>query len=166
MKLTLERLAGYLPYGLKVWHTDWDCELIMNATGSGSNNLSIEDVAEYAKPILRPLSDLIKVIVYDGYSLVPVARLLDISISMNWSSTSYLSFDHGKNEYWTYFKNNKPSSVFGYNEQNKCFYMHDSNGDKKSVKNQKELFDFLHELHFDIHGLIENNLAIDINNLK
>jgi len=55
--LELKHLAPYLPYGLKVWHIIWGSELIMNATGEGSDYLSIDDVFEYAKPILTPLSN-------------------------------------------------------------------------------------------------------------
>lgn len=58
--LDFRHLAPYLPYGLKVMHTDWNAQLTMTITGSGNNDLSIEDVAEYAKPILRPMSDLIQ----------------------------------------------------------------------------------------------------------
>lgn len=170
-KLKLEHLAGYLPYGLKLsCNTTYKVYDLIGLNKSEAFILEPYNCGWYCvsnfKPILRPLSDLIEVIQYDGYSVVPIARLLDIAISMNWSSTSYLSFDHGKNEYWTYFKGNKPSSIFGYNSEHKYFYLHDNNGNKESVKNHKELFDFLHELHFDIYGLIEKGLAIDIKTLN
>jgi hypothetical protein len=58
MKLELEHLSAYLPYGLKVKH---ECNIIMLMTCERKQGdfLSIESVIHgYGKPILRPLSDL------------------------------------------------------------------------------------------------------------
>lgn len=59
-ELKTEDIVGYLPYGLKLWHKEWKEELIMDYCGNGSNTLSIEDVCEYAYPILIPLHSLTK----------------------------------------------------------------------------------------------------------
>ena len=57
----------YLGTGLNIRHNDGD-DLIMNATGSGSNFISIDDVEEYGKPLLRSLDSLTKPITVKGYN--------------------------------------------------------------------------------------------------
>jgi hypothetical protein len=79
--LTIEHLAAYLPYELRVQLTDsdylskhskWDGSLIM----SGENiNLFINT---QAKPVLRPLSDLTREITHNGEKFVPLVRLADM----------------------------------------------------------------------------------------
>ena len=71
----------YLGTGLEIRHNDGD-DLIMNATGSGSNFISIDDVEEYGKPLLRSLDSLTKPITVKGYNdgkeFVPVNKLKHI----------------------------------------------------------------------------------------
>lgn len=143
-KLTLEHLAGYLPYGLKVWHTDWNCELTMNATGSGSDNLSIEDVPEYAKPILRPLSDMTKLINY-GLSSCIFIELFEIGDTDGF----IYEFDHGNIKLLKQI-----ASISLHNSANDINYL------------PYPVVQMMREYHFDTHGLIEKGLAIDINTLK
>lgn len=50
-KLTLEQLASYLPYGLKIFN----CDIVMN--GSMCELLSSQNYSN-RKPILNPMSDL------------------------------------------------------------------------------------------------------------
>lgn len=57
----------YLGTGLEIRHNDGD-DLIMNATGSGSNFISIDDIEEYGKPLLRSLDSLTKPITVKGYN--------------------------------------------------------------------------------------------------
>ena len=57
----------YLGTGLVIRHNDGD-DLIMNATGSGSNFISIDDIEEYGKPLLRSLDSLTKPITVKGYN--------------------------------------------------------------------------------------------------
>lgn len=129
MKLQLKHLAGYLPYGLELWHNQWKEILIMDCAGSNCDTLSIEDVNEYAKPILRPLSDLTKEIEVNGEKFIPKDVLDETHIS-NWS--------YGK-----------ITEVDAEMLQNAPFWF-----------TQKFL-----EWHFDIYGLIEKGLAIDINTM-
>lgn len=137
-QLELKHVAPYLPYGLRLWHIDGECQIEMNATGSGSDCLSIEDLEMYAKPILRPLSDLFKLIDWD--------------------------------------KNNDPY-MLGYKygiekvtEDGKLIYAEEYYADYcASPKCYIDITSFnwwLFEYHFDIFGLIEQGLAIDINTLK
>ena len=114
MKLELKHLAGYLPYGLKVLHNDFKNHILtMDSCGSESDSLSIEDIEEYARPILHPLSDL---------------------------SNKYVS-----------------QSIL--DRINEC-----SSKDIKEALNYNSIT-YLLQIHFDIYGLIENGLAIDINTL-
>ena len=68
----------YLGTGLVIRHNDGD-DLIMNATGSGSNFISIDDIEEYGKPLLRSLDSLTKPITVKGYndenSFVPAIEI-------------------------------------------------------------------------------------------
>ena len=80
MKIKFKDIAQYyLGTGLEIRHNDGD-DLIMNATGSGSNFISIDDVEEYGKPLLRSLDSLTKPITVIGYNegkeFVPIYHLL------------------------------------------------------------------------------------------
>ena len=57
----------YLGTELVIRHNDGD-DLIMNATGSGSNSISIDEIEEYGKPLLRSLDSLTKPITVKGYN--------------------------------------------------------------------------------------------------
>lgn len=126
MKLELKHLAGYLPYGLKIYacYNEYVLELEEDCNSEG---ISVRETIENKhKPILRPLSDLTKHC--DDLGFVPMDKLAEIaevvclqySIEFFETSTKYL-----------------PNWII----------------------------EKLLEWHFDIHGLIENNLAIDINTL-
>lgn len=132
MKLELKHLAGYLPYRLELWHNQWKEILIMDCAGSNCDTLSIEDVSEYAKPILRPLSELTKEIEVNGEKFVPIERFNKIR---KWEGSPLAMTEH---------------IVHNVKEHNLPTWI-----------TQKLL-----EWHFDIYGLIEKGLAIDINTLK
>ena len=119
MKLELKHLAGYLPYGLKMY--DQKTTGIRELKGFTSKWKASSDL----KPILRPLSDLTKFCEVLGF--VPIERLDDLE-----SDVCSYSLD--------YYINHTKRLPF--------------------YRVQKLL-----EWHFDIHNLIENNLAIDINTL-
>lgn len=74
MKLELKHLLGYLPYKLKIYNTKIEV-LEMDCCGTKPHTLSIEDVPYYAKPALRPLSDLAKEIEINGEKFVPYDKL-------------------------------------------------------------------------------------------
>lgn len=63
----LKKLTPYLPYGLQVYH-EAGTILTMDAAGSAGSTLSIIDVPEFAKPLVRPL-DFTKEIQHDGVKL-------------------------------------------------------------------------------------------------
>jgi len=139
--LTLEHLAPYLPYGLKVKVEDYKCDyvgrefdevigfhqwdksgLLWSVLTEGGAKPSLNRV----KPILRPLSDLTKEIEVDGEKFVPLNKLR-------------LDFDL------------------------------DFDAEERSFVNMFEILEDYNKLlkwHFDVHGLIPKNLAIDINTLE
>ena len=78
MKLTLQHLAPYLPYQLKVKHQS---SLIMEMTAERVKGdfLSIESVLDgVGMPLLRNLSDLTKEIEVNGERFVPIERLMEL----------------------------------------------------------------------------------------
>lgn len=97
-------------------------------------------------PILRPLSDLTKEIEVNGEKFVP----------MEWLSKfigAVEPCDQIKQTFWiTQSGNNNEGGILSFGAL--CKHI-----------DQFELFQKLLEWHFDIYGLIENNLAIDINTL-
>ena len=155
MKLELKHLAGYLPYGLKITKEDWGKIFKMDNDGTTLNCIGIDYILNVnAKPILRPLLDLTKEIEVNREKFVPYIELAK-----------------------------KYAEISGYNEdirifRNKCYCYSESseiefrfNGrdfilNGKLVNAQHHLFLKLHEWHFDIYGLIEKGLAIDINTIN
>jgi hypothetical protein len=124
MKLEIKHLAPYLPYSLKGNYEV--SEVVPSAKYELRNkelrNDNIDFFLSYAKPILRPISDLTKEIEVNGEKFVPI----------DWIKKNYIRETMGLNiATWSY----------------------------RTVEK-------LAEWHFDIFGLIENGLAVDINTLK
>lgn len=153
MKLTLEHLAGYLPYGLKGVDYFQGHTLIRDITVN--NVMSIVDGDTKLKPILRPLSDLTKEIEVNGEKFVPMKRLKNGGTDLNeyrfieWKGYSAIDNEEHETCYC-------PETMSFYQ-----FYM----GDSRMCSNQYEKMQLLLSWHFDIHGLIDQGLAIDINTL-
>ncbi len=153
MKLELKHLAPYLPYGLKAQAPkNGKIILLKGMYGNTLDFLDEEDghytySLDYAKIILRPLSDLTKEIEHNGEKFVPVE-----------------SIDYG------------PCVVLGRFEletEGGTINLFDDDG-KQIAQLGKDFIPFndyniithLLEWHFDVFGLIEAGLAIDINTLK
>lgn len=123
MKLELKHLAGYLPYGLKMY---WEDNQHRPQAAWELKPESVDFVLyNQNKPILRPLSDLTKEIEVNGEKFVPNKNL-------KFGENKLRTINHSKLLNETSF-----SAI------------------------QKLL-----EWHFDIYGLIKNDLAIDINTLQ
>lgn len=163
MELELKHLAAYLPYGLKLLYRD---ESVRDLLYLQTNHTS--DVVHIFKPILRNLSDLTKEIEVNGERFVPIDRIGKMSgvkqlerfecddiVGYGWTE-SYgddgqgyeLSFNTEKMTFgvWADMKDDGGAMLYevgGYNEVQKLL-----------------------EWHFDIYGLIESGLAIDINTLN
>ncbi len=149
-KLEIKHLAGYLPYGLKIRVEDYrndyvgrEFDKVIGLHQWDKSGLLWSVLTEggakpgidKVKPILRPLSDLTKEIEVGGEKFVPLNKLA--------------------------FTNNLKMYQFidgAFYSLNYAKYL--------EIKEMPYIVvEKLLEWHFDIHGLIEKNLAIDINTL-
>ena len=136
MKLELKHLVGYLPYELKG---------IMYYGGCVRENveLGLMDIPVWLngsypiKPILRPLSDLTKEIEVNGEKFVPMKKILK-EVGLNYPQECY-----NQDEAWVLNDGYRALGEFSYRK-----------------------IQLLFEWHFDVFGLIEQGLAIDINTLE
>jgi hypothetical protein len=183
MKLELKHLAPYLPYGLKVKIIDQ----IRNYKINQIRELKIQLFWDFTrterniiKPILRPLSDLTKEIQHNGEKFVPILELRCIEQG-NWDGDEFILdhtqiIDYGvrkgdNNCYWVEWKDGlSQTQSFSFKDRDfSRFWITDRNkfgGISYCILNNRYLlFQKLFEWHFDVFGLLENNLAIDINTL-
>lgn len=192
-KLTLREIAPYLPYGLQFATLNDDTnEYYIDANRyilnfGGLNGVANICMANYSRPlykiILRPLSDLTKEIEINGKRFTPLIELYRCSNEYNYNEDLDYEFidswgakgnilkvfhNRKKNEYTEFvfsklsFRkdriHSKGSYVFGMN------LPHNIRVNSKLYNNHK-LYNLLYIWHFDIFGLIEKGLAIDINTL-
>lgn len=146
--LKLEHLTPYLPYGLRALFGHDGVRIMTVCTRShvgrnlecGSGNFIY--TYNRVKPILRPLSDLTKEIEHDGEKFVPNVKLKHIRIGIDIYKP--LNLD-------------RPLEI---------------NIETENYSQQIDLYDGylvvqkLIEWHFDVFGLIDKDLAVDINTLK
>jgi len=155
-ELTLDHICPYLPYGLRVIKINHFKIPVAGAYNSIYGNLyfiSSADsnyVADGCKLMLRKM-DLTKAITIDEKEVIPIVELAKIAYPM------YLGmfiFEDG-------ICLNPMGTPFEYVEHSKTFVF---NGN--SIENQYPLFQWLFKHKFDVFGLIELGLAIDINTIK
>jgi len=169
MKLQIKHLAPYLPYKILVGDGRTPFELTRR-------NLS--NVYQYITEIyLRPLSDLTKEIEHNGEKFVPIEWLFNNLVD----ATDVIEFEFGSNETpifqiddgWNHCMSLK--NDYGYilclsfDSNTKSFMLGIESRPGVEwcmISNQYEMFQKLFEWHFDLFGLIENNLAIDINTIR
>ncbi|MDR2274324.1 MAG: hypothetical protein LBF27_25680 [Sphingobacterium sp.] len=179
--LTLEHLAPYLPYGLKVVSkiNNYSYTLL----GACKDEILIQDdlngwyATNIFKPILRPLSELTKEIEHNGVSFLPLLLLAKVEDYQN----NYLDddesgipiigkdvsdFDMGSMTYAHTYR-------FRFDEELKLFVVDllDEDGSmiSEAINIATRNFDLikkLYEWHFDVFGLIDQGLAIDINSIE
>jgi hypothetical protein len=163
-KLELKDICGYLPHDLCA-----EIELIdemkvylinMLTTGISIGLIPIErKMIGFAKrdicditPILLPVSDLYKTITHNGKEIVPIVELAKIAYpNVNW-----------------YLVKGGAECDTGYDFIKFSFVRNSfskSNGGAAN-QDQVQLFDYLHELKIDYRGLIDADLAIDVNTLE
>jgi len=156
-KLTLEHIAPYLPYGLKV-HTGFDIRTMVDeitSVNQVNNSLLIQFVtSKQCKPILRKM-DLAKTITIDEKEVTPILELANICSG---------SYD------WTLFcgKAVRGRDVISkeiFNYENGDFYFYDKI-EQYHVNNQLALFKWLYANKFDVEGLIDSGLAVDVETLE
>lgn len=143
MKLELKHLAPYLPYELQLYGASdiWimhslGIEEICLVGGFNTQTLSFDDCLTDYSPILRPLSDLTQEIEHNGEKFVPMQKLRELF-------------------------GGRPISFDGM-----CFYTRIEDSCVRSQQDvvplhfsQYDAFQKLFEWHFDVFGLLENNLA-------
>lgn len=149
--MKIKHLAPYLPYDLKVVfeadeheHTlvglvNWSNEIMVLSPFNDYGRSNIKN----CKPILRPLSDLTKEIEHKGVKIIPI---------------DYFEIGDDYNYIVDYGQGNV--KLIGLLKD-----MAEHNFIQISYMNYGVIIK-LFEWHFDVFGLIENGLAIDINELK
>lgn len=151
MELEIKHLSVYLPYGLEVLYNHTKERGVIRNLYSienyedikiGINFLDGEHIWMF-KPILRPLSDLTKEINY-GLSTYAFTDLFEIGDC----DGCVFEFEHGN------IKTIKAlESISIYNSYNDINYL------------PSAVVNMMYEYHFDVFGLIDKGLAIDINTL-
>lgn len=160
-KLTLEHIAPYLPYGLKVQRKTGYNYKVKGAIG---NSLYYEYDAgfgiENCKPILRPM-DLTKPIKNGIIPAIEIAKFMD----------------NGHNHTDSNFRLYSGVIIVG---TGKCDDVHDvrislsnntiysikMDGNEAMFETSRRIRKWLYDNKFDIDGLIDAELAIDVNTLE
>lgn len=151
MTLELKHLAPYLPYGLE-FECIGDYEKPEVAKMTNFNNEGVHLATKYKpvmpragvyrefyeiKPVLRPLSDLINEIEFNGEKFVPTDKLDE--------------------EFY---------AITEYSHLSACLNFDDGILTINLLAEPLEIIQKLFEWHFDVFGLIEKGLAIDKNTLN
>jgi len=152
MELELKHILPYLDFGIKAIDLQADHgDNVFEITGFSNTKGNIEVFDQYGnfdikmseiKPILRPLSDLTKEIDVNGEKFIPIEKLNN-DFRQNSKDLNICMFA------------NELSIDIDTEDYSQCIDLAD--GFRISEK--------LLEWHFDISGLIENNLAINKNTL-
>lgn len=153
-QLTLEHIAHYLPYGLKVNSPDNQVYELTAWPYAGRNLTYIQEFFENEdEPILRPM-DLTKAIQVEGTEVIPIVELAKIAFpDEDWEQgeikpyTAISSLGTFRYEYGEFIKEN-----------------HD--WERLITGGQLALFQWLFKHKFDVFNLIERGLAIDVNTLE
>lgn len=168
MQLELKHITGYLPYGLKILDFVNGGKSLIDDTyllDPKNCHRCLTFAKETEKPILRPLSDLEKEIEVNGEKFVPLYKLCKMqgfTMSNDWEYSFNTEFNivaMMKSKDW----------IFRYMNSEKSFWLNgtaDYNKKHQKSHKQLEMFEKLYEWHFEIHGLIEKRLAININTLN
>lgn len=145
----LNYIASYLPYGIIGVYRLGNVVIDINERYANEERIkkltteSVDFFYKFCKPILHPLSDLTKEIEHNGEKFVPI---------------EYFEIGEDDNGIEYDFGNIKTINLLESISKNNCW--HDIHYMPFSLV-QKLL-----EWHFDIHGLIEKRLAIDINTIN
>ena len=152
MKIELKHLAPYLPYGLKIRCFRKGEKLFLEdiiLTGEILDYILSEDANRYNyhKPILRNLSDLTKEIERNGEKFIPIYKLWELA-----------GFEIGRGQYIEETPNFIKTSNLGTAQEFRISTF-------DILSSNYNVIQKLLEWHFDIFGLIEQGLAIDLNTL-
>jgi len=167
-KLELKYLAPYLSHNVTVYVNDLKD---INAkpihklhTNEGVGSINHMLTSDRYRLVLRPLSDFTKEIEVNGERFVPIIELFQLIDGGSYTEDRVLI----KNEKGLFVISNSISQLSFNSKENYFDYKtFDFDGeDWQPSFNQLELFNKLFEWHFDVFGLIEAGLAIDINTLE
>jgi len=139
MKLEIKHLTGYLPYGLKAK---------MNIFGDNQTEVVIEGLSTIGEVELSGIRTTVNEF-FDISEIKPILRpLSDLTKEIEVNGGKFVPIEYNA------FKHSKEDII---EFQNKFIHY-------KAMK--FGIIERFLEWHFDIYGLIENGLAIDINTLK
>lgn len=167
-KIKMEELCPYLPYRLKI-QTAYGLHVMNSEVDRFSDdpNISIRAVInnpDQYKPVLRNLSDLTKEIEHNGEKFVPILRIFhEAGIIHNFESFEFITdkaLDFRPCKYGV--KDNELS--FWYEPEYQLFMYE---GDEEiPALHQYTLHTKLFEYHFDIFGILDKKLGIDLNTIQ
>lgn len=177
-KLTIEQLAPYAFNGIKfILELDkpydefgrqriWTCDGVNKIFGDYCITTKENNDAypiHLCKLIVRSLSDLTKEITHNGETFVPMEKLCNdfcgrTPCNAEFGTTKILMHaDNGSALKWW----------FVYHRNKMTFELSDDNKDMTThVLPQYQMFQKLHEWHFDVFGLIDKGLAVDYNTVN
>ena len=134
-KLTLSDIAGYIPYGLYRVNNLYRHKIeIVNRLNNGINELI--DSSDIYKPVLRPRSDMYRIITHNGKEIQPIAVLEFMSNTWDFGEDS-----------------------FSCDTEYDMSFCH-------QLSKAPEYIDYLNSLFIDYRGLLDAGLAIDANTLE
>jgi hypothetical protein len=159
--MELYQVTKYLPYGPKVitfgGSTD---EYLFTST---LDTVNIDNVVrfEWKKLVLRSLSDLI--VERDGK--IDLVELYKIETSFNNPSDYTLGLDHSRIR-MSFYDRTHNEIRFEYDTDDNSFLHYPLEEERfYSINYSLVLFEYLFANHYDVYGLIDKGLAIDINKL-
>lgn len=169
MKLEINHLAPYLPYGLKVFNTDDDKDIIYQLTELNvstdlckinmvDKNYVFAESIHSIKPLLLPMSSLYTEMEDGTVHIVELAKL----------AFPCIVWEH---EYKSAVSSNingiaKKKFRFINTERTVGFDCINDASQRDFIPNQFDLFTYLFSHHFDVWNLIPQNLAIDKTKIK
>ena len=170
-KLQLKHLAPYLPYKLKGNYEV--SEVVPSAKFELRNKElrtdNIDFFLNYAKPILRPISDLTKEIEVNGEKFAPIIKLAKIQYpKVDFEIKDFRCLGRLNSGVCLEFVIEDEIPFYKEYHNNIFLQIKSENYDDMILANLKpsEVREKLFEWHFDVFGLIEKGLAIDFNTLN
>lgn len=158
MKAELKHLKYYLDHGLELYNPVKKDDPVKVIGFEKDSLLIIEDDNKYYsafgayKPLLRPLSYLIKEIEFEGEKFRPMFKLLQLVSGQKeiLSETIEYSFDPEGKAYFIRVNYKGFFVILAYDLNDKSFRMI-RNGKIFSINNQLEAFELLFKWHFNVY---------------
>jgi hypothetical protein len=174
MELELKHIVGYLPYDLKVLRPDG--KTILNVAGLLGTLVQHreKDTITYSslrgcRPFLRPMSDLCKPLEDGSIPMEVILKMLGYDNVERYEDDGLVTY--GWN---THICDDWQGYVINWHKRFKWFvsYYDDYDPENEDLNltgdteaGNIEVVEYLYAHHFDIHNLIEHNLAIDLNTI-